>query len=114
MDDRFILGNTKYPDTFQIIITALSYTSQQNQNTYKELKNKINIKTDSNFVRNGKIKIAAHVAEDGLVDQQWEERPLVLLRSYAPVQGNARARNQECVSWGAGWGECIGDFEDSI
>jgi hypothetical protein len=27
--------------------------------------------------------------EGGLVGHQWEERPLVLWRSYAPVQGNA-------------------------
>jgi hypothetical protein len=33
---------------------------------------------------------AAYIAEDGLVGHQWEERPL--LRSYAPVQGNARAK----------------------
>jgi hypothetical protein len=52
--------------------------------------------------------------EDGLVSHQWEERPLVLRRSYAPVQGNVRARKQEWVGWGAGQGECIGDFGDSI
>ena len=27
--------------------------------------------------------LAAYVAEDGLVGHQWEERPLVLQRSYA-------------------------------
>jgi hypothetical protein len=42
------------------------------------------------------------------------KRPLVLRRLYAPVQGNARARKQEWVGWGAGWGEGIGDFPDSI
>jgi hypothetical protein len=30
---------------------------------------------------------------------------LVLRRSYAPVQWNARARKQEWVSWGGGEGE---------
>jgi hypothetical protein len=44
---------------------------------------------------------AAYVAEDGLVGHHWEERPLVLRRSYAPVQGNARARKWEWVGWGA-------------
>ena len=44
----------------------------------------------------------AYVAEDGLVSHQWEERPLVLRRSYALVQRNARAR--KWVGWGAGWG----------
>ena len=35
-------------------------------------------------------------------------------RFYAPVQGNARARKQEWVGLGAGLGEGIGDFRDSI
>jgi hypothetical protein len=39
------------------------------------------------------VSLVAYVAEDGLVGHQWEERPLVLQRAYAPVQGNARARN---------------------
>ena len=60
------------------------------------------------------MALAAYVAEDGLVGHQWEKRPLVLRRSYAPVQGNARARKWEWVDWGAGLGEGIGDFEDSI
>jgi hypothetical protein len=30
------------------------------------------------------------------------------------IMGNARARKQECVGWGAGCGEGIGDFLDSI
>jgi hypothetical protein len=50
------------------------------------------------------VSLAAYVAEDGLVGNQWEERPLVLRRSYAPVQGNARARKGESVGWGAGVG----------
>jgi hypothetical protein len=59
-------------------------------------------------------KNVAYVAEDGLVGHQCEEKPLVLCRSYAPVQGNARARKQEWVGWGAGQGEGIGDFGDNI
>jgi hypothetical protein len=31
------------------------------------------------------MALAAYVAEDGLVGLQWEERPLVLGRFYAPV-----------------------------
>ena len=50
------------------------------------------------------VSLVAYVAEDGLVSHQWEERPLVLERSYAPVERNARARKWECVSWGAGRG----------
>ena len=33
------------------------------------------------------------------------EWPLVLQRLYALVQGNARARKQEWVGWGAGCGD---------
>jgi hypothetical protein len=36
------------------------------------------------------VSLVAYVAEDGLVGHPWEERPLVLRRLYAPVQGNAR------------------------
>ena len=60
------------------------------------------------------VSLAAYVAEDGLVGHHWEERPLVLQRFYAPVQGNARARKREWVGWGAWWEEGIGDFWDSI
>ena len=51
------------------------------------------------------MALAAYVAEDGLIGHQWEERPLVLSRLYAPVQGNARAMKWEWVGWGAGGGE---------
>ena len=56
------------------------------------------------------MSLVAYVAEDGLVGHQWEERPLVLRRSYAPVQGNARARKLVWVGREAGQGEGIGDF----
>jgi hypothetical protein len=56
------------------------------------------------------VSLVAYVAEDGLVGHQWEEKPLVLQCSYAPVQGNARARKQEWVGWGAGLAEGIGHF----
>jgi hypothetical protein len=49
-----------------------------------------------------------------LVGHQWEERPLVLQSSYAPVQGNARTKKQEWVGWGVGQGEGVGGFRDSI
>jgi hypothetical protein len=60
------------------------------------------------------VSLVAYVAEDGLVDHQWEERPLALRRSYDSVQGNGRARKWEWVGWGAGWGEGIGGFGNSI
>jgi hypothetical protein len=53
------------------------------------------------------VSLVAYVAEDGLVSHQWEERPLVLLRLYAPVQGNARARKWEWMGLGAVWEEDI-------
>jgi hypothetical protein len=56
------------------------------------------------------VSLVAYVAEDCLVGHQWEERPLVLRRSYASVQGNARARKQEWVGWGAWQGKGIGGF----
>jgi hypothetical protein len=59
------------------------------------------------------LSLAAYVAEDGLVRHQWEERPLVLRRSYAPIQGNSRARKQEWVGWGAGVGVGVGYREFS-
>jgi hypothetical protein len=31
------------------------------------------------------MAIVVYVAEDGLVGHQWEERPLFLVRIYAPV-----------------------------
>jgi hypothetical protein len=41
------------------------------------------------------VFLVAYVAENDLVGHQWNERPLVLRRLYAPVQGNARARKQK-------------------
>jgi hypothetical protein len=49
------------------------------------------------------VTLVAYVAEDGLVGQQLEERPLVLQRLYASVQGNSMARMWEWVG--------IGDFQ---
>jgi hypothetical protein len=49
-----------------------------------------------------------------LMGHHWEERPLVLQRLYAPAQGNARARKREWEGWGAGQGEGLRDFWDSI
>jgi hypothetical protein len=60
------------------------------------------------------MSLAGYVAEDVLVSNHWEERPLVLQTLYAPVQGNARARKWEWVGWGAGQGGGIGDFQDSL
>ena len=56
------------------------------------------------------VAVAIYVAEYGLAGHQWEKRPLVFGRLYAPVQGIARARKQEWVGWEAGRGLGIGDF----
>jgi hypothetical protein len=39
----------------------------------------------------------AYVAEDGLLEHQWEERPLVLRRLDDPVEENTRTGKQEWV-----------------
>jgi hypothetical protein len=60
------------------------------------------------------VSLAAYVTEDGLVDYHLEERPLVLQTLCAPVQGNFRDKKWEWVGRGAGRGEFIGNFEDTI
>jgi hypothetical protein len=57
------------------------------------------------------VSLVACVAEDGLVSHQWEERPLVLQRLYALVQGNTRAWKRKWVGWGAGQGAGVGGGE---
>ena len=47
------------------------------------------------------VSLVTYVAEDGLVVHQWEERPFVLRRLYAPVLANTRDRKWEWVGWGA-------------
>jgi hypothetical protein len=54
------------------------------------------------------MSLAAYVADHGLVDHHWEERPLVLQRLYAPLQGNAPRSGSGWV--GSSAGEGIGDF----
>ena len=59
--------------------------------------------------------LATYVAEDGLVSHHyWKRGPYVLQTLYDPVQGNARAKKWEWVGRGAGRGEGIGNFRDSI
>jgi hypothetical protein len=49
----------------------------------------------------------AYVAEDGLVGHQWEERPLVLGRSYAPVQGKCQGQEGGVGGLGSRAGERV-------
>ena len=57
------------------------------------------------------MSLAAYVAEDGLGGHQWEERPLGITNFICPSTG---AKKQEWVGRGAGQGEGIGNFRDSI
>ena len=54
------------------------------------------------------MALAADVAEDGLVGNQWEERPLVLLKVLCPSIGPGSSRG-----WVGEQGcrERIGDFQ---
>jgi hypothetical protein len=60
------------------------------------------------------VSLAACVAEVGLVGHHGEDRLLGLANLFVPVQGNTRAKKQEWVGRGAGLGEGIGHFQDSI
>ena len=60
------------------------------------------------------MSLAAYVAEDGLVGYQCEERPLGLANFICLSIGERRAKMWEWVGRGAGCGEGIGDFQDSI
>jgi hypothetical protein len=55
------------------------------------------------------MSLAAYVAEDGLVGTMGLANFICL-----SVQGNARAKKWEWVGRGAGRGEGLGDFWDSI
>jgi hypothetical protein len=46
------------------------------------------------------VSLVAYVAEDTLVSHQWEERPLVLQRLYAPGEG--KGQGQEAGVGGLG------------
>jgi hypothetical protein len=50
------------------------------------------------------VSLAAYVSEDGLVSQQWKERPMVMQTLSASVQRNARAKKWEWVGGGVGGG----------
>ena len=54
------------------------------------------------------MALVVYVAEDGLVSHQWEERPYVLRRFYAPVY--ARTGNGSGWIGEQGMGEGIEDF----
>jgi hypothetical protein len=47
------------------------------------------------------MSLVAYVAEDGLVTHQWDERPLVLWISYAPVHGEYQGQEAGVVGLGS-------------
>jgi hypothetical protein len=73
------------------------------ENVPKELKGSATLQEEQQYELTSTPELVsevAYVAEDGLVSHHLEERPLILQRLYAPVQGNARARKQEWMGWG--------------
>ena len=60
------------------------------------------------------VSLVAYVAGDGLVAINGRRGPWSFEDHMPPVQGNARARKQKWVGWGAEQGEGIGDFRDSV
>jgi hypothetical protein len=58
--------------------------------------------------------LAAYVAEDGLVGQNWEGRPLGLANFICPSTRESQSQELKVRGRGAGCGEGIGDFWDSI
>ena len=60
------------------------------------------------------VSLAAYVAEDSLVSHHWEERPLGLANFICPSTWESQAKKDKWVVRGAGCGEGIGNFRDSI
>jgi hypothetical protein len=62
------------------------------------------------------VSLAVYVAEDALVSHHWEERPFGLANFICPSIGEHQCQEVEVsgVGRGAGRGEGIGDFWDSI
>ena len=60
------------------------------------------------------MSLAAYVAEDSLVGHHWEERPLGLANFICPSTGEHQGQEVEWVGRGAGQGEGLEDFWDSI
>jgi hypothetical protein len=60
------------------------------------------------------VSLAAHVAEDGLVDHLWEERLPGLANTICPSTGEGQGKEVGVVGRGVGWREGIRKFRDSI
>ena len=57
---------------------------------------------------------AAYVAEDGLVGDHWEERPLGIANFICPITGERQGQEVGMGGREAGRGKGIGNFWDSI
>jgi hypothetical protein len=71
------------------------------------------------YCNTGETKLApgakTEKADNLITDSFWITCPsFKMAYSYAPVQGNDRARKLEWVDWGSGQGEGIGVFGDNI
>jgi hypothetical protein len=60
------------------------------------------------------VSLAAYVAEDGLVGHHWEERPLGIANFICLSTEECQGQEMGVGARGAGCGESIGDFRDSI
>ena len=60
------------------------------------------------------MSLAAYVAEDGLVNHHWEERPIGLANFICPSAGERQGQEVGVGGRGTEWGEGIGDSWDSI
>jgi hypothetical protein len=50
------------------------------------------------------VSLAAYVAEDGLVGNHWEERPLSLANFICPSTGEHQGQEVEVGGWVGVWG----------
>ena len=60
------------------------------------------------------MSLAAYVAEDGLVDPHWEERPFGLANFICPSTGERQGQEVGVSGWHSGWGMWGWDSWDSI
>jgi hypothetical protein len=59
------------------------------------------------------VSLAAYVSEDGLVGNQWKERPFGLANFICPSTGECQGQKGGVSGSGIGW-LGMGDFWDSI
>ena len=74
---------------------------------------------DTSFI----LRIGNNMAMEGVTETKFgaktegwtiQRLPHLGIHPIIPIQGNTRAKKLERVGRGAGGGDCIGDFEDSI